>query len=142
MRGKIQFFKPAEFVKAQYTMLMAEDRARPVSASLAGEGAARFRFGHIGVQWLMPDNSQLANNSQSPPRCKSTEQLSLLAGYPSGPAVATFAFFRHQLRTCFNGAGGVIPLISNGGVRPIMVSTTARAATGEPVNPIQGKKLK
>ena len=38
--------------------------------------------------------------------------------------------------------GGDIPLISNGGVRPIMASTTARAATGEPVNPIQGKKLK
>ena len=57
-------------------------------------------------------------------------------------SVEAFALNRRQQSLRFKGLGGDIPSISNGGVRPSMVSTTARAAVGEPVNPIQGKKMK
>ena len=46
MRGKIKFFNPAEFVKAQYTMLMADDRALQISALVTAVGEVRLR-----LQW-------------------------------------------------------------------------------------------
>ena len=44
MRGKIKFVKPAEFVKAQYTVLMADHRALQISALITAVGEVRLRL--------------------------------------------------------------------------------------------------
>lgn len=44
MQRKIKFFKPAEFVKAQYTVLMAADRALQISALVTTVGEVRLQL--------------------------------------------------------------------------------------------------